>query len=316
MTVSRLGAANEGGDKLELFYKIFTGEVMVAFKSATKFIDKHRVRTISHGKSAGFNAIGGTTAAYHTPGVMLTGGSIKHAERTISIDGLLLAQQFIADIDEAMNHYDVRGPYADEMGYALALEFDTNVSNEIVLAARAAATITGGNGGSIVADADVGSADPATQVNAFIKALFSMRLNFVTKNVPKPWFCALGPALYGNIVQTVQTNGFSAIHKDYGTEGSFASGEVYRIGGFELIESNTVPATDMAARTFHAVNANTTKAICWNPQAVGTVKLMDLSMQSEYSILHQGTIMVARYAMGHGILRPECAGEIRTGNPT
>ena len=42
-------------------------------------------------------------------------------------------------------------------------------------------------------------------------------------------------------------------------------------------------------------------------EAIGTVKLLDLSVQSEYQIERQGTLMVARYAMGHGVLRPECA---------
>jgi hypothetical protein len=46
--------------------------------------------------------------------------------------------------------------------------------------------------------------------------------------------------------------------------------------------------------------------------AVGTVKLMDLAMEAEYQTRFQGTLMVARYAVGHGILRPECAVEIVT----
>ena len=41
--------------------------------------------------------------------------------------------------------------------------------------------------------------------------------------------------------------------------------------------------------------------------AVGTVKLMDLAVESEYDIRRQGTLMVAKYAMGHGVLRPEAA---------
>jgi hypothetical protein len=45
--------------------------------------------------------------------------------------------------------------------------------------------------------------------------------------------------------------------------------------------------------------------------AVGTVKLMDLGMESEYQVSRQGTLMVAKYAVGHGVLRPEAAIEIR-----
>ena len=41
--------------------------------------------------------------------------------------------------------------------------------------------------------------------------------------------------------------------------------------------------------------------------AVATVKLMDLSVESEYQINRQGTLVVSKYAMGHNVLRPACA---------
>ena len=41
--------------------------------------------------------------------------------------------------------------------------------------------------------------------------------------------------------------------------------------------------------------------------AVATAKLMDMSVESEYQINRQGTLMVAKYAMGHNVLRPACA---------
>ena len=45
---------------------------------------------------------------------------------------------------------------------------------------------------------------------------------------------------------------------------------------------------------------------------MGTVKLMDLAVESEYDIERQGTLMVAKYAAGHGVLRPEAAVQIQT----
>jgi hypothetical protein len=48
-----------------------------------------------------------------------------------------------------------------------------------------------------------------------------------------------------------------------------------------------------------------------HPQAMGTVKLMDLSSEMEYDIRRQGTLMVSKMAVGHGILRPECIYEIK-----
>jgi hypothetical protein len=47
--------------------------------------------------------------------------------------------------------------------------------------------------------------------------------------------------------------------------------------------------------------------------AVGTVKLMDLAMEGDYETRRQGTFIVAKYAVGHDWLRPECAVELYKG---
>ena len=61
---------------------------------------------------------------------------------------------------------------------------------------------------------------------------------------------------------------------------------------------------------------NTTVAVALQRGALGTVNLLDLAMESEYDIRRQGTLMVAKYAKGHGILAPQAAVEIRTGTPS
>jgi hypothetical protein len=53
--------------------------------------------------------------------------------------------------------------------------------------------------------------------------------------------------------------------------------------------------------------AQRVRAIVMTKDAVATVKLMDLSVESEYQINRQGTLMVSKYAMGHNVLRPACA---------
>ena len=61
-----------------------------------------------------------------------------------------------------------------------------------------------------------------------------------------------------------------------------------------------------------AVAAANTTALIAHTSAVGTVKLMDLAVESEYDIRRQGTLMVAKYAKGHGVLRPEAAVQIQS----
>jgi len=59
--------------------------------------------------------------------------------------------------------------------------------------------------------------------------------------------------------------------------------------------------------------------LCFTKEAVGTVALKDVSMQmtgSEYKAMTQSTMMVASYAVGHGVLRPDCCVSLlHDGNP-
>ena len=54
------------------------------------------------------------------------------------IDDKLVSNVFVADIDEAKNHYDVRSQYSTQMGNALAYTFDKNVAAMVAKAARTA----------------------------------------------------------------------------------------------------------------------------------------------------------------------------------
>ena len=49
------------------------------------------------------------------------------------------------------------------------------------------------------------------------------------------------------------------------------------------------------------------RALVMTQDAVATVKLMDMSVESEYQINRQGTLVVSKYAMGHNVLRPAAA---------
>lgn len=312
--VSRLGQINQAGAVDALFMKVFAGEVLTAFEEANLTLDKHRVRTIKNGKSAQFPATGKIGARYHTPGTEITGQNVNHAERIISIDALLISDVFIADIDEAMNHYDVRSIYSTEMGRKLAKEMDINVFSEIIKAARANATVTDGFGGSQILDDKfklAGTAPASTtladQASALAAGLFTAAQKLDEKDIPEDnRFAIFRPAEYYALVQNKDV-----INRDWGGSGAYSEGKVFRIAGINILKSNHLPSTDTTAtNTYHGVNATKTVAVVFTPEAVGTVKLMDLSMQSAYDIRRQGTLMVARYAVGHGILRPECAIEL------
>ncbi|ANS05508.1 capsid protein [uncultured phage_Deep1-GF2-KM23-C739] len=106
--VSQLGQVNAANDANALFLKVFSGEVLATFMRENKMLGMTSTRSISSGKSATFPVIGTTSAAYHTVGNEIVGTQVKHNEKVISIDDLLLSSAFLSNLDEAKNHYDVK----------------------------------------------------------------------------------------------------------------------------------------------------------------------------------------------------------------
>jgi hypothetical protein len=220
---------------------------------------------------------------------------------------------FIADIDEAMSHYDYRGPYTTEMGRKLAKEKDAAVFKEIVRAARSAASVQDGFGGTVIANDKFkiggtgSSADVKELATNIAGALFTAAQTFDEKDIPdEDRYACFSPAVYYALAQNTDL-----INKDWGGAGAYSEGDIFRVAGIQILKSNNIPSTDTSGTdTFHGVNASKTRGVIWTPEAVGTVKLMDLSTQMEESVRHQGTLLVARYAIGHGVLRPDCAIEI------
>ena len=304
-TVNRIGQINGAGDASALFLKVFGGEVMTAFEENNVVSDKHMVRTIQNGKSAQFPATWRVGASYHTPGAEIVGQTSNVAERIITIDDLLISDVFLANIDEAMSHYDVRSVYSQEAGRALAREWDKNVLQLGVLAARSAATVTGANGGTVLTNASYGT-DGATLASG----MFAAAQKLDEKDVPEnDRYMYVKPAQYYLLAQTT-----NILNRDWGGSGVYAEGSVLKVAGIHIVKTNNLPTTDLSADVpaKYAGNFATTVGLVMHKMAVGTVKLMDLSTESAYDIRRQGTLTVAKYALGSGILRPECSVELKT----
>jgi hypothetical protein len=311
-TVSRIGQVNGSGDVNSLFLKVWSGEVLATFNRENKMLGMSSVRTISSGKSAQFPVVGTNSTSYHTPGNEITGTSVNHAERTISIDDLLISNAFLANIDEAKNHYDVRSIYTSEMGRALANKVDQHLLQLSVLAAQASATISGGNGGTQITDADA-----KTNAASLISSIFECAQALDENDVPsEDRFCVVPPATYYLLVQNDKI-----LNRDFGAEGNgaYVDGTVIKVAGINIVKANTAVTafTDQSSaisgtNNTYNVDASNVAAVVFHKSAIGTVKLMDLAMESEYDIRRQGTLMVGKMALGHGILRPESASLIKT----
>lgn len=308
---SRSGQIDKAGDALALFLKVFAGEVLTAFETTTIMKALHRQRQINEGKSASFPAMYKASTGYHTPGTEILGKTIAHNEVVISIDDLLISDTFIANIDEAMNHYDVRSTYTTEMGRALALDYDRNVSRNILRAARGAALFTGDTGGSVIVDADANS-----NALSLAGSIWTGKQTLEEKDVPVDSMqvnATLRPAQWYLLAQEPTL----ILNKDVDGDGSYSKGQFELIGGVKVHKSNALPyGTNDSANTDipsdYRIDMTNTAATVFVESAAATVQLMGMSMESEYDIRRQGTLFVAKYAVGHGPLINKAAVEIAT----
>ncbi len=345
---SRVGQINSAGDVNALFLKKFAGEILTTFEENNIFKSLHTVRTIENGKSAQFPVTGIASASYYTPGQNIadSGNSylsdIKKNEKVITIDDVLLASTFLSNIDDVKNHYDIRSVYASELGKALALRFDSALAKVFIAAARETTpNVTGGKLGGILdvsanamgtgADSADDSDDTDPTGAELVAALFTAAQKLDENDVPSDGrFAVLRPQEYYKLITggsgslVINT---SAVNKDVGGLGSIASGSIPQVAGITIYKSNHLPSTDLsggagvdaggsndvfgAGGVGYDGDFTNSLGIVAHPAAVGTVKLLDLATESEYQIERQGTLFVAKYAMGHGILRPECAIELQ-----
>lgn len=307
MTVSAPGQKDGSGDARDMYLKLFAGEVLGAFSETNVAMSRHVVRTISAGKSAQFPATWKATAAYHTPGDMIVGQVINGNERVITIDDQLVSSVFIADIDEALTHFDVRSEYAKQCGASLAKVLDQNILQVGVLSARASATVSGGNGGTVIT-----SASSKTDADALVAAAFDAAQAMDEKDVPsQERYLFLKPDQYYLLVNSSS----KVIHRDYNPSpnGSIAKGEILSVAGLEIVKTNNLPSTNITTGpTAYRGDFRTLSALAMHRSACGTVKLVDLAVESDYMLQNLGTLVVAKLAVGHGILRPESAVEIKT----
>lgn len=318
-TVTRIGQINQAGAVDALFLKKFAGEVITSFETNTVAMERTQVRTITEGKSAQFPRTGTIGASYHIVGTEIVGKRMNHGEVVINIDDPLISDAFIANIDEAKNHYDVRSIYTKEMGRALAKQMDKHILQVGTLAARATNVVAGLPGGSQVFQNTAGapaSADFLNNGEHLAEAIILAATTLDEKDVPEDErYCYVRPKQYAMLYKAVKN-----INSDWGGQGSYADGKILRIGGIEIVKTNNLANSVVANDTVGAGTSNRyagdfskTAALILHKQAVATVKLWDLGMESEYKVSNQGTLLVAKYAVGHGILRPEAAVEVVAG---
>ena len=325
-----------------LFLKLGSAEVLDAFERFCVFKGKTRERNIRGGKSVAFPISGRMAAAYHQPGVEITGDGNDPSdlnERIINVDALMVADTAVAEVDELMNFWDARAVYTTELGRALAYEWDKRVARLIFAGADSAEYPeplkkdgTAGNGGppdnrgrtgfskTLGTDYTDGAATNQEKGDALVEAIFDCKVAMEKKDVPTDnLYGVFTPDDYYLISQSSRAintdyNGYSA------PNGTIAQGRTLYVAGIPLYSSNHVAqpsytnvAGDMNAN--YAQDLSNCKGLIFHQDSVGVVTLLSPALQmtsGDWNVSHQSTLLLARQAIGMEVLRAECCSRIIT----
>jgi len=245
--LTQLGASNFGTDTRALYLKLFSGEMFKGFQQNTIARDLVMKRTLRNGKSLQFIYTGRTLAEYHVPGRSILGnsdGSPPVAEKTITVDDLLISSAFVYELDEILAHYDLRSEISRKIGYALAEKYDRLIFRAITRGARAASPVSatsfvepGGTQVRVGTSTDLSNAyDDSALVNAFFDAAAALD----EKGVSQDGRCAvLSPRQYYELIKGVNSN--ILINRDeQGTALQSGKG-IISIAGIEIFKSTNIP---------------------------------------------------------------------------
>lgn len=323
----RLGQIKGTGDERALFLKLGIAEVLAAFDRNCVFKGKVRERNISGGKSASFPVTGRAKARYHVPGTQALGQGNTPGDRneeTINLDGLMIADDVIYDLDELMNYYDVRQDKTHQLGQALAVEWDERIARILYAAAKRTTSPLGKTinanrvGNTKTLSGAYATASKSAKGEELASAIGDIKVAMKKKDVPtNDLVCIIPPDEYDFLNESPKL-----VNKDYtaNANGGVDTGALYRVKGIPVFESNAVTQAaytlqDGDKNPDYAQNLSKCRALIFHRSAVGvlTLRRPDLQVTSkggDFNIMYQSTLMVARMAIGMGVLRGECAGVI------
>jgi len=241
--------AGTAAQRRELYLKLFSGEMFKGFQHNTIARDLVTRRTLKNGKSMQFIFTGRTKSEFHIPGQSILGNDEKTppvAEKTITVDDLLISSAFVYELDETLAHYDLRGEISRKIGYALAENYDRRIFRAITKAARAASPVSMTNfkepGGSIL---KVGTDTSTAKADAFdsdklVNAFYDAAAILDEKGVSGDGRVAvLNPRQYYSLIQNVSGNGL--INRDVQGTALQSGNGIIEIAGIKIYKSMNIP---------------------------------------------------------------------------
>jgi|TARA_B100001540_G_scaffold200446_1_gene176572 hypothetical protein len=246
-SLTRPGQSNSTGDARALYLKLFSGEMFKGFEYNAIARDLVMKRTLTNGKSMQFIYTGRTKAEYHTPGNAILGnsdGAPPVAEKTVTVDDLLISSAFVYDLDETLAHYDLRSEISRKIGYALAEKYDRLIFRALTRGARAASPITKSNfvepGGTQVRVGTTTNGSDAYSATALVNAFYDAAAAMDEKGVSSEGRVGvLNPRQYYALIQQVGDNGL--INRDEQGSARQKGQGIVEIAGIKIFKSMNIP---------------------------------------------------------------------------
>ena len=245
--LTQLGQSNLAGDTRALYLKLFSGEMFKGFQHNTIARDLIMKRTIKNGKSLQFIYTGRTKSEFHTPGNSILGDSNNAppvAEKTITIDDLLISSAFVYELDEVLAHYDLRSEISRKIGYALAEKYDRLAFRAVARGARQASPVSATGyvepGGTQIRVGSTTNDSDAYNSSNLVAAFYDAAAAMDEKGVSSDGRVGvLNPRQYYELIQAVGSNGL--VNRD--AQGSALQGGngVVEIAGIKIFKSMNIP---------------------------------------------------------------------------
>ena len=259
--LTRPGQSNAANDARALYLKLFSGEMFKGFQHNAIARDLVMKRTLKNGKSLQFIYTGHTTAEFHTPGNSILGnsdGAPPVAEKTITVDDLLISSAFVYELDETLAHYELRGEISKKIGYALAQKYDRLVFRSIARGARAASPITKANfvepGGTQIRVGTNNQASDAYVSASLINAFYDAAAALDEKGVSSEGRVGvLNPRQYYELIQAVGSNGL--VNRDEQGDSLQKGNGIIEIAGIKIYKSMNIPFFSKYGTKFGSASA-------------------------------------------------------------
>jgi len=246
-SLTRPGQSNSAGDARALYLKLFSGEMFKGFEYNAIARDLVMRRTLKNGKSLQFIYTGRTTAEYHTPGNAILGnsdGAPPVAEKTITVDDLLISSAFVYDLDETLSHYDLRSEISRKIGYALAEKYDRLIFRAVTRGARVASPITKTSfvepGGTQIRVGSTLNTSDAFDADNLVAAFYDAAAAMDEKGVSTEGRVGiLNPRQYYELIQKVGDSGL--INRDEQGSARQRGNGIVEIAGIKIYKSMNIP---------------------------------------------------------------------------